>query len=90
MGLWYVYRGTNHATREVYFGVSSDPTRRIDGSHCAGYTKTIGHWVCGVHDIRWHQLSAHRTQSTASARAHQHERTYNHRQRYYVFRTAGI
>jgi predicted GIY-YIG superfamily endonuclease len=90
MGMWYVYRGVNHATCEVYFGVSQDPERRINGSHCAGYTRTIGHWVCGVHHIRWHRLSSHRTQPNASARAHAHERAYRHPQGYAVFRTAGV
>ncbi len=90
MSTWYVYRGINHATAEVYFGVSQDPERRINGSHCAGHTKTIGHWECGLHEIRWRRLSAHRTQANASARAHDHERTYDHPQGYDVFRTAGI
>lgn len=90
MSTWYVYRGVNHATREVYFGVSQDPQRRIDGSHCAGYTKAIRHWECGVDDIRWYRLSAHRTQSNASARAHAHERSYRHPQGYDVFLTAGV
>lgn len=90
MANWYVYRGVNHHTREVYFGVSQNPQRRVDGSHCAGHTKTIAHWECEVHEIRWFRLSAHRTQTTASARAHEHERTYKHRQGYAVFLTRGI
>lgn len=88
--MWYVYRGVNHSTGEVYFGVSQDPERRVDGSHCAGHTKTIRHWICGFHRIVWVRVSAHREQFRASSRAHQLERTYFHPQGFHVFQTAGI
>lgn len=90
MASWYVYRGVNHSTGEVYFGVSLDPERRVDGSHCIGRTGTIRHWLCGVHSIRWTRLHAFRSQAKASARAHELERSYIHPRGYHVFRTKGI
>jgi len=54
---WYVYRGVNHDTAEVYHGVSIAPRRRIDGSHCVGGTVALAHWDCFNHDIRWRKVS---------------------------------
>lgn len=90
MAMSYVYRGVNHDTEEVYFGVSQEPERRVDGSHCAGHTKAIRHWDCGEHKIVWTRVSAHRTQSMASSVAHDHERTYRHPQGFRVIQTKGI
>ena len=88
--MWYVYRGINYALGEVYFGVSQDPDRRIDGSHCRGGTKAVSDWECGVDHIRWWRLSAHRSQRAATQRAHRLERTYRHPDGFDVIRTAGI
>ena len=87
---WYVYRGVNHDTAEVYHGVSIAPRRRIDGSHCVGGTVALAHWDCFNHDIRWRKVSAHRSQSMASQTAHRHERTYRHPGGYRNLRTAGV
>ncbi|MEB2311799.1 MAG: hypothetical protein OZ928_08100 [Polyangiaceae bacterium] len=86
----YVYRGVNHDLGEVYFGVSREPKRRIDGSHCVGGTVALAHWLCGVHVIRWYLVSRHRYQDIASAVAHAHERGYRHPRGFYVIQTAGI
>ena len=87
---WHVYRGVNHDLGEVYHGVSTAPERRVDGSHCVGGTVALHHWDCEGHTIRWRRLSQHRTQQTASSRAHGHEVTYKHRQGFRNIRTAGI
>jgi predicted GIY-YIG superfamily endonuclease len=85
--LHFVYMGVNASTREVYFGVSQHVERRINGAHCIGGTVALRHWVCGTDQIRWYKKSVHPSQ--ASAVAHRHERTYQHRLGFKVIRTAG-
>jgi hypothetical protein len=87
---WHVYRGVNHDLAEVYHGVSQDPRRRIDGSHCVGGTAAIAHWDCSNHDISWRRVSTHRSQPAASQVAHSHERNFRHRGGYTNLRTSGI
>lgn len=86
---WYVYQGVNHTAREIYFGVSTDPEARIDGSHCDGGTIALAHWRCGRDRIEWRIVSRHRSQPLASARAHELERT-TVVPGYYVIQTGGI
>ncbi len=88
--MYFVYRGVNYDLGEVYFGVSRDPVRRIDGSHCAGGTRALAHWLCGLHRIRWYLVSRHRFQELASALAHLLEREYEHPAGFVVIRTGGI
>jgi hypothetical protein len=77
--MWYVYRGINCTKKEVYHGVSESPISRIEKSHCVGGTKSIKHWDCDKDDIIWKDLSSHRTQHAASAKAHSLEKTYKYR-----------
>lgn len=72
-----------------HYGVSKDPVERVDGAHCRGGTKTVGHWDCSSHDIEWSVLSKHQTQEKASEVAHKYERT-PHKRGWHVFETAGI
>jgi len=87
---FHVYRGVNHDLGEVYHGVSMQPRRRIDGSHCEGGTIALSHWDCENHDIDWRKVSTHRSQQVASRNAHDHEQTYRHRNGYRNIRTSGI
>ena len=86
----HVYRGVNSTTGEVYHGVSIDPERRRDGSHCVGGTASLAHWDCEQHSIRWYLVSSHRTQAKASETAHRHEREYHHPRGHRNIRTRGI
>lgn len=88
--MFYVYRGINYSTEQVYFGVSKDPVGRRNASHCVGGTKALRHWRCDDHRIRWENLSRHRDQSLASEVAHEHEATYLHPQGFEVIRTSGV
>lgn len=87
--MWYVYRGLNATTNEVYYGVSKDPKERINGSHCDGGTVTLKHWDCSTDKISWKLVSKHPTQEEASAKAHGLERT-QHPKPWKVFKTGGI
>jgi hypothetical protein len=87
---WFVYRGINHHTGEVYFGVSKRPDPRQAGFHCMGRTKALKHWDCWFHKINWTTLGGYFFQSDASAAAHRLERSYQHRKGYSNILTSGI
>lgn len=72
--MWYVYRGINHTTRQIYYGASPRPRQRVDGSHCVGGTKALRDWDCDNDDIEWDVLWEANTQTDASAKAHELER----------------
>jgi len=86
----HVYRGINQDLGEVYHGVSTQPRRRIDGSHCEGGTIALAHWDCENHAVQWRVVSTHRSQEMASRVAHDHELSYRHRNGYRNLRTGGI
>lgn len=90
MRCWYIYMGTNHTEKEIYFGVSKEPDARIDGSHCLGRTKALADWDCEEDNIEWERVSTHSSQQAASARAHFLERAYEPPEGYCVIQTAGI
>lgn len=87
--MWYVYPGVNKTLREVYYGVSKDPVERVDGSHCRGGTKAIGHWDCASDAIEWTVMSEHNTQAEASEVSHAYERK-PHKTGWTAIQTAGI
>jgi len=43
--IWSVYVIVNISRKEIYYGISKDPVRRIIESHAAHKTKTIAHWA---------------------------------------------
>lgn len=86
----YVYRGINRTKKEVYHGVSQDPMKRKDGSHCVVGTKALKHWKCGTDEIRWSIVSTHYKQANASKKAHEFEKNYRHKDRFKNIKTAGI
>ncbi len=88
--MYYVYRAINRTKGEVYHGVSDNPKKRKDGSHCVGGTKSLRHWNCWGDNIRWSIVSKHYKQTNASKKAHDLERKYKHRNRYKNIKTAGI
>lgn len=66
-------------------------THKIEnGSHCVGGTKALKHWDCEKHKIIWYDVSKHKSQTTASTRAHLKEASYKHPQGYKNIKTAGI
>ena len=86
----YVYKAINRTKGEVYHGVSKEPQKRKDGSHCIGGAKALKHWSCTNDDIRWSAVSQHYKQSNASKAAHNHEKNYKHRNGYRNIKTSGI
>ena len=86
----YVYRGINRTKKEVYHGVSKDIKKRKDGSHCVGGTKALAHWDCDNDTIIWRKVSTHRKQTTASAKSHEYEKKYKHRDKFKNIKTKGI
>ena len=77
--MYYVYRMINFTKKEVYHGVSNNPIRRINKSHCVHGTKAIRHWNCVKDNITLRIVSKHLSQSAASSKAHALEISYRYR-----------
>lgn len=89
MAKHYVYRGINRTKGEVYHGISVDPIKRKDGSHCTGGTKALQHWNCSQDKITWKVLSYHMSQQKASSVAHGLEKNYRHHNGFKNIQTSG-
>ncbi|MFO0627848.1 MAG: GIY-YIG nuclease family protein [Polyangiales bacterium] len=90
--MWFVYRGINHTLEEIYYGVSTDPQARVNGSHCRKNTKTIQHWECDDDGIEWEIIAEFWTQKEASSYSHakERQRAPNGCAGYFIHPTAGI
>lgn len=85
---WYVYAGKNATKKQVYYGASSNPEARINGSHCLGGTRALKNWDCDNDKITWSLVSKHRTKEKASEVA-QNLETKQPPQGYTIIQTGG-
>jgi hypothetical protein len=84
----FVYKGVNEAKKQIYYGVSKEPKKRILDGHIAGETKAVEHWDFDRDGIRWFVISEHWDQPSASEEAHRLEGVPV--PGYEVIKTAGI
>jgi predicted GIY-YIG superfamily endonuclease len=71
---WKVYELRNANFREIYYGVSREPRRRLTTGHCVGDTVALQHWNCDEDEVTGTIVAEHATQREASSHAHALER----------------